>query len=121
MVQNCVLVELDHFPLPLLWGKAGSGLAGEFEIVNCLSVKNLFNLTDEKYPARRTQTYQNLETWNKASLRWARNKAVAENAFIKPALISLTSAVPWLLQCKDGDCATMQLVKMFHQQLRLPT
>ena len=67
------------------------------------------------------QTYRNLETWNKASLQWGRNKAVAVNAFIKPALISLTSAVPWLLQCNDGDYATMQLVEMFHQQLRLHT
>ena len=61
MVQTCVLVELNHFPLPLLWGKAGPGLAGEFEIVNCLSVKNLFNLTDENIPpgaCRPTKTWR---------------------------------------------------------------
>ena len=43
MVQNCVLVKLDHLSLPLLWSQAGRGLAGElFEIedkdILCLAV-----------------------------------------------------------------------------------
>ena len=60
------------------------------------------------------QTYQNLETWSRASLQWARNKAVAKNAFIQTALISLTSAMHWwLLQCGKGGCATIQLIEIF--------